>query len=108
DDELDLNEPWAIAVDAEAEGVCAAANDNGGGQVVLSGAKAAVERAVGVAKAHGVKRAMMLPVSAPYHCPLMQPAADVMVEALGQVLVKPPIVPLVANVTARPVKDPPA
>src|SRR6516162_9441376 len=104
---LDLNEARAIATEAASVGVCAAANDNGGGQVVLSGAKAAVERAVGVAKAHGVKRAMMLPVSAPFHCPLMQPAADVMVEALGQVLVKPPIVPLVANVTARPVKDPP-
>jgi [acyl-carrier-protein] S-malonyltransferase len=104
---LDLNEARAIATEAASAGVCAAANDNGGGQVVLSGAKAAVERAVEVAKAHGVKRAMILPVSAPFHCPLMQPAADVMVEALGQVSVKPPIVPLVANVTARPVKDPP-
>jgi [acyl-carrier-protein] S-malonyltransferase len=104
---LDLKEARAIATEAASVGVCAAANDNGGGQVVLSGAKAAVERAVEVAKAHGVKRAMMLPVSAPFHCPLMQPAADVMAEALRQVSVKPPLVPLVANVTARPVKDPP-
>src|SRR5262249_5528141 len=100
---LDLNEARAIATEATSAGVCAAANDNGGGQVVLSGAKAAVERAVEVAKAHGVKRAMMLPVSAPFPCPLMQPAADVMAEALGQVSVKPPLGPLVTTVTAQPV-----
>jgi len=103
---LDLTQARAIATEAASAGVCAAANDNGGGQVVLSGAKAAVERAVEIAKGRGVKRAMMLPVSAPFHCPLMQPAADVMAEALAQVSVKPPVVPLVANVTATPTKDP--
>jgi [acyl-carrier-protein] S-malonyltransferase len=103
---LDLAEARAIAAEASSVGVCAAANDNGGGQVVLSGAKAAVERAVEVAKARAVKRAMMLPVSAPFHCPLMQPAADVMAEALSKVSVKAPVVPVVANVSARPVKDP--
>jgi [acyl-carrier-protein] S-malonyltransferase len=102
-----LDAATAIAAEAAAAGgICAAANDNGGGQVVLSGAKAAVERAVEIAKAHGVKRAMMLPVSAPFHCALMQPAADAMAEALGQVSVAPPSVPLVANVLAAPIKDP--
>ena len=96
----------AIAAEAESVGVCAAANDNGGGQVVLSGAKQAVERAVEIAKSHGVKRAMMLPVSAPFHCALMQPAADAMAEALANVPVEPPCVPLVANVAARPIKEP--
>jgi [acyl-carrier-protein] S-malonyltransferase len=96
----------AKAIAAAAAGVCAAANDNGGGQVVLSGEKTAVERAVELAKAQGVKRAMMLPVSAPFHCALMQPAADVMAEALSQVAVKPPRVPLVANVLAQPITDP--
>jgi [acyl-carrier-protein] S-malonyltransferase len=103
---LDLGEAKAIAAEASKAGVCAAANDNGGGQVVLSGDKAAVERAVEGAKARGVKRAMLLPVSAPFHCPLMQPAADVMAEALSKVSVKPPLVPLVANVLARPIIDP--
>ncbi len=87
-------------------GVCAAANDNGGGQVVLSGAKPAVERAVEIAKERGAKRAMLLPVSAPFHCPLMQPAADAMAEALAKVSVKPPRVPLVANVLAQPITEP--
>ena len=105
---LDLAEAKSIAAEASSAGVCAAANDNGGGQVVLSGAKSAVERAVEVAKARGVKRAMMLPVSAPFHCSLMQPAADVMAEALTRVSVKAPLVPVVANVPARPVKDPAA
>ena len=103
---LDLAEAKSIATEASSAGVCAAANDNGGGQGVLSGAKAAVERAVDIAKARGVKRAMMLPVSAPFHCLLMQPAADVMAEALTRVSVKAPLVPVVANVPARPVKDP--
>jgi [acyl-carrier-protein] S-malonyltransferase len=103
---LDLNEAKAIADDASTAGVCAAANDNGGGQVVLSGDKTAVERAVDVAKTRGVKRAMLLPVSAPFHCPLMQPAADVMAEALSKVSVKPPLVLLVANVLARPIHEP--
>ena len=83
-----------------------AANDNGGGQVVVSGDKAAVERAVEIAKGKGAKRAMMLPVSAPFHCALMQPAADAMAQALGTVTVKPPVVPVVANVLARPISDP--
>ncbi len=101
---VDLAQARAIA--AEAGGICAAANDNGGGQVVLSGEKAAVERAVEVAKAKGVKRAMMLPVSAPFHCPLMRPAAEAMAEALSKVAVRPPRVPLVANVRAEPISDP--
>jgi [acyl-carrier-protein] S-malonyltransferase len=101
-------EAKAIAVEAEDAGVCAAANDNGGGQVVLSGEKAAVERAVEIAKARGVRRAMMLPVSAPFHCSLMRPAADAMAAALAAVAVKPPMVPLVANVLAEPVTDPAA
>jgi [acyl-carrier-protein] S-malonyltransferase len=96
----------AIAAEAAGIGVCAAANDNGGGQVVLSGAKAAVERAVEIAKAHGVKRAMMLPVSAPFHCALMRPAAEAMAEALSNVAVKSPDVPLVANVLAKPISEP--
>jgi len=96
----------AIAAEAASAGVCTAANDNGGGQVVLSGDKAAVERAVDLAKARGVRRAMMLPVSAPFHCSLMQPAADAMAQALAQIAVKPPCVPLVANVLARPISDP--
>jgi [acyl-carrier-protein] S-malonyltransferase len=103
---IELEEARAIAVEVSGTGVCAAANDNGGGQVVLSGAKAAVERAVELAKARGVKRAMMLPVSAPFHCPLMQPAADVMADALAKVAVHAPLVPVVANVSARPIKEP--
>jgi [acyl-carrier-protein] S-malonyltransferase len=96
----------AIAAEAAAVGVCAAANDNGGGQVVLSGEKAAIERAVEIAKAQGVRRAMMLPVSAPFHCSLMRPAADAMVAALAAVAVKPPRIPLIANVLAQPISDP--
>jgi [acyl-carrier-protein] S-malonyltransferase len=101
---VDLAQARAIA--AEAGSICAAANDNGGGQVVLSGETKAVERAVEVAKAKGVKRAMMLPVSAPFHCPLMRPAAEAMAEALSKVAVRPPRVPLVANVRAEPISDP--
>jgi len=103
-----LDQAKAVAAEAADTGVCAAANDNGGGQVVLSGAKSAVERAVEIAKEQGVKRAMILPVSAPFHCLLMQPAADVMAEALSQVEVRRPRVPLVANVLAQPISDPPA
>lgn len=101
-----LDQAKGLAQDAADAGVCAAANDNGGGQVVLSGAKSAVARAVEMAKERGVKRAMILPVSAPFHCSLMQPAADVMAEALSQVDVRRPRVPLVANVLAKPVSDP--
>jgi [acyl-carrier-protein] S-malonyltransferase len=105
---VELDDAKSIAVEAAVGEVCTAANDNGGGQVVLSGEKSAVERAVEVAKARGVKRAMMLPVSAPFHCTLMQPAADAMAEALSKVSVKPPTVPLVANVVAGPITDPTA
>ena len=103
---VEIGEAKLIAAEVAEVGVCAAANDNGGGQVVLSGEKSAVERAVEIAKAHGVKRAMMLPVSAPFHCSLMQPAADAMAAALAAVDVKPPYVPVVANVLAQPISDP--
>ena len=103
---VELDAAKSIAADASAVGVCAAANDNGGGQVVLSGARPAVERAVEIAKARGVKRALMLPVSAPFHCALMQPAAEAMAKALSEVSVEPPKVPLVANVLAVPIQDP--
>jgi [acyl-carrier-protein] S-malonyltransferase len=96
----------AVAVEAAQGQVCQAANDNGGGQVVVSGDRAAVERAVEIAKAKGARRAMLLPVSAPFHCALMQPAADAMAEALAKVTVKPTAIPLVANVLARPISEP--
>jgi [acyl-carrier-protein] S-malonyltransferase len=100
-------DPAAVIAGEAAQGqVCQAANDNGGGQVVVSGDKAAVERAVEIAKGKGARRAMLLPVSAPFHCALMQPAADAMADALAKVTVKPPVVPLVANVLARAVTDP--
>ena len=83
-----------------------AANDNGGGQVVISGRKEAVERAIDIAKARGVKRAMLLPVSAPFHCALMTPAADKMRDALGEVDLRAPAVPVIANVTAAKATDP--
>ena len=103
---IELADVRAIASEVADVGVCAAANDNGGAQVVMSGTKAAVERAVELAKLRGVKRAMMLPVSAPFHCPLMQPAADAMAEALAKVPVKAPVVPLVANVRAHAISEP--
>jgi [acyl-carrier-protein] S-malonyltransferase len=81
------------------------ANDNGGGQIVISGARAAVERAIEIARARGVKRAMLLPVSAPFHCALMQPAADEMRDALEQAPPATPVIPLVANVTAERATD---
>jgi len=96
----------AIAAEAAQGEVVQAANDNGGGQVVVSGHRAAVERAVEIAKAKGVRRAMMLPVSGPFHSALMQPAAEAMAGALAKVMVKPPCVPLVANVLAQPTSDP--
>ena len=102
---VEFPEAESIAAEAASAGVCAAANDNGAGQVVLSGHKAAVERAVEIAKARGVKRAMMLSVSAPFHCSLMQPAADVMAAALSRVVIGTPRVPLVSNVLARPISD---
>jgi [acyl-carrier-protein] S-malonyltransferase len=103
---LDFDQAAAAAAAAAQGRVCQAANDNGGGQVVVSGDKAAVERAVEIAKQKGAKRAMMLTVSAPFHCALMQPAADVMAQALAGVKVQPPVVPLVTNVTARPISEP--
>jgi [acyl-carrier-protein] S-malonyltransferase len=86
--------------------VVAVANDNGGGQIVVSGHKEAVERAIEAAKSRGCKRGMMLPVSAPFHCPLMQPAADAMKVALEEVVLMPPRVPLVSNVLAAELSDP--
>ncbi len=95
-----------VAQEAAQGDVCQIANDNDPTQVVLSGAKVAIDRVPDISKAHGVRRAIMLPVSAPFHCALMQPAADVMAEELSKVDVKQPVVPVVANVTAAPISDP--
>jgi [acyl-carrier-protein] S-malonyltransferase len=103
---LELDAATAVANEAAQGEVCQAANDNGGGQVVVSGHKTAVERAVEIAKSKGARRAMMLQVSAPFHCALMKPAADAMAEALGKTNVKAPVVPVVANVLAQPISDP--
>jgi [acyl-carrier-protein] S-malonyltransferase len=103
---LDYATATAVANEAAQGQVCQAANDNGGGQVVVSGDKAAVDRAVEIAKAKGAKRAMLLPVSAPFHCKLMQPAADAMAKALAGVFIKPPAAPLVPNVLASALTDP--
>ncbi|MET3892445.1 [acyl-carrier-protein] S-malonyltransferase [Bosea sp. OAE506] len=101
----DLDLARAIAVDAAQGEVCEAANDNGGGQVVLSGAKAAIDRAILLAGERGVRRAMLLPVSAPFHCSLMQPAAEAMRAALAEVAMQAPVVPVMANVGAAPLSD---
>ena len=106
---LGLEFETVVEVAAEAgkgDEICAAANDNAVGQVVVSGHAAAVARAIDLAKARGAKRAMELPVSAPFHCALMQPAADEMQEALSAAKISPPVVPVVANVCATPVADP--
>jgi [acyl-carrier-protein] S-malonyltransferase len=103
---LDFDQAVSVAAAAAQGQVCQAANDNGGGQVVLSGDKAAVERAVEMAKGRGARRAVMLPVSAPFHCSLMQPAAEIMADALSRVSVRSPTVPVVANVRAAPIRDP--
>ena len=103
---LDFEQAAAAAAEAAQGEVCQAANDNADGQVVISGSKAAVERAIEIAKGKGAKRAMLLAVSAPFHCALMQPAADAMAEALDKVAIAPPAVPLVANVLAAPITDP--
>ena len=103
---LDLETARAVAEEAAGADVCTTANDNAPGQVVISGAAAAIDRAVVIAKAKGAKRAIMLPVSAPFHCALMAPAADVMADALDGVSMTPPPVALVANITAQPVTDP--
>ena len=94
-----------VAEAAAAGGVCALANDNGEGQQVISGTAAAVERAVALAKERGARRSVMLQVSAPFHCALMQPAADRLADALANVALMPPAVPVIANVTAEPVQD---
>jgi [acyl-carrier-protein] S-malonyltransferase len=103
---LDFEAAASVAAEAAQGEVCQAANDNGGGQVVVSGTKAAVERAVELAKAKGARRAVMLAVSAPFHCALMQPAADAMAAALSSVVIRPPKAPLVANVHAAAITDP--
>jgi [acyl-carrier-protein] S-malonyltransferase len=103
---LDYDAAVAVANEAAEGQVCQAANDNGGGQVVVSGDKAAVDRAVEIAKARGARRAMLLPVSAPFHCKLMQPAADVMAKALSEVTISKPASPLVSNVLASATSDP--
>ena len=104
----DVEKAAAIAAAAAEGQVCTVANDNDPTQVVISGHRAAVERALPLAKEMGAKRAVLLPVSAPFHCPLMQPAADAMAEALAAVAIQAPLVPLYANVTAAPVVDPQA
>lgn len=98
---LDLDVALAVVAEAAQGEVLGCANDNGPGQVVISGARAAVERALEVAKAKGGKRAILLPVSAPFHCALMQPAADAMQAALAETALKPPRLPVVSNVTAK-------
>jgi [acyl-carrier-protein] S-malonyltransferase len=103
---LDLPVAEEVAKEAAENDVCTCANDNAPGQVVVSGHKAAVERAVEIAKAKGARRAMMLNVSAPFHCPLMAPAAAEMAEALKTVTLNPPVRPIVANVTAKEISQP--
>jgi len=103
---LEFADVQEIAAEAGQGAVCDVANDNAPGQVVVSGTVAAVERAVELAKARGAKRALLLPVSAPFHCALMGPAAEVMQQALADVSVRAPVVPLVANVLAAPISDP--
>ncbi len=103
---LDLAAVQQIVADAAGDEICTAANDNDPSQVVISGHKAAVERAAAAAKEAGAKRAMLLPVSAPFHCALMAPAAEVMAQELANVDIAAPKVPLVANVSAQPVSDP--
>lgn len=101
----DIEKAQALA-DAAAQGdVCTVANDNDPSQVVISGHRAAIERAIELVKDHGIKRGVLLPVSAPFHCPLMQPAADAMAEALAKATLSAPLVPVYANVTAAPVAD---
>ncbi|WP_417821791.1 ACP S-malonyltransferase [Terasakiella sp.] len=103
---LSLEDAQAVADEAAQGEVCTAANDNAPGQVVLSGAKSAIERAIVIAKEKGAKRSVLLPVSAPFHCALMQPAADAMAEALADVTIHAPSVAVVANVAAEKVIDP--
>lgn len=104
----DIDSANAIASEAAQDEVCCVANDNAPGQVVISGSKAAIDRAIEIAKAKGIKRAILLEVSAPFHCPLMAPAAGVMTEALSAAKISVPVVPVVANVTAKAESDPSA
>jgi [acyl-carrier-protein] S-malonyltransferase len=104
----DLEQAQELAKAAAESDVCQAANDNAPGQVVLSGSRAAIERAVELAPKYGARRAVLLPVSAPFHCALMQPAADAMAEALAGVEINAPAVPVIANVLAEPISDPEA
>ena len=103
---LDFETAAEVAAEAAGDEICQAANDNDPAQVVVSGHRGAVERALEIAKGRGAKRAILLPVSAPFHCALMAPAARAMAEALDDVHIEPPAVPLVANVVAGPVSDP--
>ncbi|HWH22582.1 MAG TPA: ACP S-malonyltransferase [Allosphingosinicella sp.] len=103
---LGLEAAQTVADEAAQGEVCTVANDNDPSQVVVSGHKGAVERSLEIAKARGAKRAILLPVSAPFHCPLMQPAADAMEQALGEAEMRPPHVPVYANVIAAPAEDP--
>jgi [acyl-carrier-protein] S-malonyltransferase len=105
---LEFDAAAAVAAEAAQGEVCEPANDNGGGQVVLSGHRAAIERAIALAPSKGAKRALALPVSAPFHCSLMAPAAEAMREALAGVSLRAPRVPVVANVEAGPLSDPDA
>ena len=102
----DIEKAEALAKAAAEGETCTVANDNDPGQVVISGHKGAIERAIELVKDHGIKRGILLPVSAPFHCPLMQPAADEMATALATTIIHAPLVPLYANVTAAPVADP--
>jgi [acyl-carrier-protein] S-malonyltransferase len=102
---LDLDVAQAVAEEAAQGEICTAANDNASGQVVLSGSRSAIERAIEIAKERGAKRSILLPVSAPFHCALMAPAAEVMAEALADVKMSAPVVPLIANVTATAQND---
>lgn len=102
----DIEKAEALAKAAAEGETCTVANDNDPSQVVISGHKSAIDRAIELVKDHGIKRGILLPVSAPFHCPLMQPAADAMEEALGKTALQTPIVPLYANVTAEAVVDP--
>ena len=102
----DIEKAQALA-DAAAEGeVCTVANDNDPSQVVISGHRGAIERAIAMVKEHGIKRGVLLPVSAPFHCPLMQPAADAMAVALAEAALRAPVVPVYANVLAAPIAAP--
>lgn len=103
---LDFDDVISIAQEAAGDAVCQGANDNSVGQVVVSGSTAAIERAVALATDKGAKRAVILPVSAPFHCALMQPAADAMAEALAETTMNAPVVPVVSNVTAQAETDP--